>query len=182
MHKHKWTSEDRQWMIQANTKYETYRDIVEAYNSRHEDKITLYAVQTYFKINKILRPCNVGKFTSERKPRELPIGTIRKSQTGTYIKVNNIVKRGSGYKKPDWIPLQEKIWLDAGRTIEEGKMIMFLDGNTNNFNLENLYPINRKTSVMMAKNRWYQEKAEATLCGIKYCELFQTIRGAKNDT
>lgn len=176
-HKHHWTAEDHEWMIATNQRCDTYSQIVGEYNATHDDPLTEQAVKTYFKIRKIARPYNTGKFNSSRRPRELPIGTIRKAQTATFIKISNIVKNGTGYQRPDWIPLQEYVWRQAGREVPEGKMIMFLDGNTNNYSLDNLYPVNRAILATMARNQWYKKGDPMfTKTAIKWCELRGTIK------
>lgn len=115
------------------------------------------------------------------KPKEqLPIGTIRKSQTGTYIKVLNSDNVGiSGYQEPYWLPLQKKIYQDAHGELAPGKMVCFLDGNPQNFDLDNLYPIDRKISAVMSNNRWWTDSKEHTLTAIKWCELFYAIKEVK---
>ena len=116
------------------------------------------------------------------KPKEqCPIATIRKSQTGTYIKVADSANKGiSGYKEPYWLPLQKKIYQDAYGELAPGKMVCFLDGNQQNFDLDNLYPIDRKILAVMAKNRWWTKDKELTLAAIKWCELYYAIRNLKD--
>lgn len=117
-----------------------------------------------------------------KKPKEeLPIGTIRKSATGTYIKVvSSMNGHFSGYREPYWLPLQKKIWQDAYGELAPGKMVCFLDGNTQNFDLDNLYPIDRKISAVMSNNQWWTDSKEHTLTAIKWCELFYAIKNLKD--
>ena len=117
-----------------------------------------------------------------KKKEQLPIGTIRKSQVGTYIKVTNVdgTKHISGYQEPYWLPLQKKIYQDSYGEIEPGKMVCFLDGNTDNFELNNLYAIDRRISAIMSKNRWWTDSKEHTLTAIKWCELFYALKELKD--
>ena len=119
----------------------------------------------------LLRTSNDGRYGKKLK-EQLPIGTIRKSQTGTYIKVKDS-RDGhfSGYKEPYWMPLQKKIYQDAYGEIDNGKFVCFLDGNTENFDINNLYCIDRKISAVMSSNQWWTKDREHTLTAIKWCEL-----------
>ena len=114
-----------------------------------------------------------------RKPKEqLPIGTIRKVQTCTYIKVLEVPPRTcfSGYDEPYWLPLQKKIYQDAYGEIQPGQMVCFLDHNPDNFELDNLYCIDRSISAIMAKNHWWTESKDHTLAAIKWCELYYALK------
>lgn len=117
-----------------------------------------------------------------KEKEQLPIGTIRKSQVGTYIKVLDVPPKTcfTGYKEPYWLPLQKKVYQDAYGEIAPGKMVCFLDGNTSNFDLDNLYCIDRKIAVIMANNKWWNENPELTLTAIKWCELFYAIKEANS--
>lgn len=121
---------------------------------------------------------NAGQFAKHGQPRALPVGTVRKSQTGTYIKVQEVPIDAhiSGYARPYWIPLQEKVWTDKHGAVPAGHMICFLDGNTQNFAPENLYPITRAASVRMAQNKWWSSDARITKTGILYCNLLIVLR------
>lgn len=117
-----------------------------------------------------------------KEKEQLPIGTIRQSQTGTYIKVLDVPPgtNFSGYKEPYWLPLQKKIYQDAYGEIAPGKMVCFLDGNTSNFDLDNLCCIDRSISAIMARNKWWSDSRDLTLTAIKWCELFYAIKGASS--
>ena len=75
------------------------------------------------------------------------------------------------------MPLQKKIYQDAYGEIEEGKMVCFLDGNAENFDIDNLYPIDRKISAVMSANQWWTKDREHTLTAIKWCELHYALKG-----
>ena len=117
----------------------------------------------------------------KKKKEELPLGTIKKSQTGTYIKVRmSNGAKCAWYTEPYWLPLQKKIYQDAYGDILPEQMVCFLDGNPNNFNLDNLYPIDRKISAVMSSNKWWTSDKERTLTAIKWCELFYALKELEN--
>ena len=181
------------------TNYHVYTEAEKEWLREHQDTMTRGALTTAFnerfgasvkqtsisdictKKLKLHRSTNDGQYGNKAK-EQLPIGTIRKAQTGTYIKVADS-KDGhfSGYREPYWMPLQKKIYQDAYGEIEKGKMVCFLDGNTENFDINNLYPIDRKISAMMSSNRWWTKDREHTLTAIKWCELYEAMKGIANE-
>lgn len=93
-------------------------------------------------------------FTKGKKLEEFasPEGIRRSSATRfrkgnrphNWLPVGTISTKGDGYlwiktAEPDkWMQYQRWIWLQAGRTIPDGCLVTFLDGNNRNFNLDNL--------------------------------------------
>ena len=82
----------------------------------------------------------------------------------------------SGYAEPYWIPIQKKIWQDHYGEVPEGKMVIFLDGDRENLDIENLYCIDRRISAIMAANKWYTNSRDHTLTAIKWCELHYAMK------
>jgi len=122
------------------------------------------------------RENNYGQYGNRCK-EELPIGSIRENEVGTYIKVRSDAgAKTSGYQRPYWIPLQEKIYTDTHGELPKGYMVCFLDNNRHNFSLDNLYPINRRISAVMSSNRWWTDNKVNTLTAIKWCELHYQLK------
>ena len=165
------------WAKENIQNFDSWKEFHEAFNQKFEQERTFASFQSLCsKRLKLKMGKSSGRFGDGRKKLELPVGTIRKSQTGTYIKVKMGSKNINGYSKPFWKPLQEKIYEEAFGAIGEGEYVIFLDGNTENFSLENLACINRSISVQLAKNRWYSENGEITKTGICYIKLKQAIK------
>lgn len=120
---------------------------------------------------------NASQYGCKQK-EQLPIGTIRKSQTGTYIKVRELkgTAKITGYSKPYWVPVQEKIWTDAHGDLGDGQFVTFLNGDTNDFALENLYPIDRRISIIMTSNGWWSKNRTQTMTAIRWCELYYALK------
>ena len=177
--KHHFTNEQEKWLRDNYYLVSTYQELTELFNeqfgtsrkkSQIQDKCT-----KRLRLSGMQNPTTYGK-----KPKEqLPIGTIRKSQTGTYIKVLEVPpkQRISGYAEPYWLPLQKKIYQDANGEIAAEQMVCFLDGNTENFDIDNLYCIDRKISAIMSANRWWTNSREHTLAAVKWCELHYALKG-----
>lgn len=171
------TPEQETWLCDNFYLVESYAELTDKFNAAFGTERNVGMISDKCCKRMGLR----GAFNSSKygtKPKEqLPIGTIRKSQTGTYIKVANSANHGiSGYAEPYWLPLQKKIYQDAYGEIAPGKMVCFLDGNKQNFDLDNLYPIDRKISAIMSTNKWWTDSKERTLTAIKWCELHYAIK------
>lgn len=81
----------------------------------------------------------------------------------------------TGYKEPWWKPLQKKLYEDAYGPVGD-KLVVFLDCNRENFNLNNLYAVDKKITTRLAKNGWWSTNPDITLAGIKLCELIEALK------
>lgn len=172
------TKAQEQWLVDNFHRCESYSHLTELFNSMfHTDRNVGMISDKCSKRLKLTGMHNSSKYGNKKK-EQLPIGTVRTSQTGTYVKVKEIESSAciSGYAKPYWIPLQQKIYEDAYGSIPENAMICFLDCDRTNFDLNNLYPISRSISARMSKNGWWSKNSEITLTGIKWCELQLKIK------
>ena len=176
------TPEQEAWLIQSYHNVTSYDELTDIFNHTFGLNRTKSSIRE--KCNKRLglngMP-NPSKYGQKQKG-QLPIGTIRKSQNATYIKVEDVPSGVcfTGYKEPYWIPLQKKIYQDAYGKISQGHMVCFLDRNSDNFDLDNLYCIDRKISAIMSKNGWWNDTRELTLAAIKWCELHYAIKNLNN--
>lgn len=169
-----YTNEQEDWLKNNYIKFNSYAELTYEFNYVFKRNKPIEAIRE--KCNKYLRLSGIPNPTSYKKGNircQLPIGTIKKTGYGTYIKVkDSVLSYMSGYQEPYWIPLQKKIWIDHYGEVPKGKMVIFLDGNRNNFDIDNLYCIDRKISAVMASNKWYTNSREHTLTAIKWCELY----------
>lgn len=180
--KHHYTEEEVAWLIE-NQDTMTRARLAEAFNARFGASVDRSSISDICtKRLGLHRSANTGCYGGRAK-EQLPIGTIRKSQVGTYIKVQDVPEQAhiSGYKEPYWLPLQKKIYQDAHGEIGKDQFVIFLDGNTENFDIENLYPIDRRISATMSKYGWWSKERESTLAAIKWCELYYTMKGENNE-
>lgn len=172
------TDEQEQWLCDNFHKAQSYKALAERFNKTFEASRS--AEQIKEKCTKRLGLKGMPNLTRYGlKPKEqLPVGTIRKSQTGTYIKVLTVQPgaKFTGYKKPWWMPLQEKIYTDAYGSIPDGYMVCFLDCNPGNIALDNLYPITRRISARLSQNGWWSKNPEITMTAIKLCELQEAMK------
>lgn len=175
----RYTTEEEAFLLEFIEVCDSYADLTRRLNEKFGTERKMECVREkctnglHLRIGK-----NTGRFTERSQQRALPVGTIRRSQTGTYIKVQEVPPGtySSGYRKPWWVPLQEKIWTDEHGAIPEGHMICFLDNNPQNFSPNNLYPITRAASVRMAQNKWWSSDPRITKTGIMYCNLLIALK------
>lgn len=179
--KSKITESQRDWIREHHNEYKSLKELLSVFNEMFCQDISYETFSSFTcKTLKIKRKSNSGHFKRGDKIRSLPVGTIKKSQVGTYIKVKEEIESGkkySGYCKPCWVPLQEKIYQDHYKQeVPPGCFVCFLDGDKENFSPENLYPINRKISAYLSKNKLWKADAEQTKTAILLAQLVQAIK------
>lgn len=179
----KFTTEQETWLRDNFYNATSYADLTERFNLRFGLTKSKQAISD--KCGKKLHLKGMPNLTQYgTKPKEqLPIGTIRKNGGVTFIKTMMHPRKTSinGYDKPYWLPLQMKIYQDAYGKINDNQMVCFLDNNPDNFDLENLYCIDRKVAGIMALNGWWSKDPNITLAAIKWCELHFAIKKVRGD-
>lgn len=121
--------------------------------------------------------------------RQAPIGTIRTYSSGTlkmlYIKVKLTdgdsgmlckYNCGHNYKRPWWIPLKEKIWIDTYGEIPEGYSVIQLDRNYQNCELDNLVLADKRGLAIMGSHKWWSDNRTFNATGIQWCNLYMTAK------
>jgi len=99
----------------------------------------------------------------ENSGRYHPVGAVRPMAHGEpYVKTED-----------GWVPVKEQV---MGK--QKGKILVFLDGNQNNVEKNNLMFITRAVSARMTKNEFWSENPEITKTGILCCELEGMVKGA----
>lgn len=83
-------------------------------------------------------------------------------------------------KKQRWKPVHHIVWEQVNGPVPPGHIVIFLDGNRQNFSIDNLKLISRKTNAGL--NQWGLrfDDAELTKTGIQITELKQTINQKRN--
>lgn len=180
--KRHFTKKQEEWLKENYHSFSSYKEMTFLFNSVFEENRSVESVRE--KCTKRLHLFGMPNPTSygNKRKEQLPLGSIRVSQTGTYIKVKEVPVNTniSGYKKPYWIPLQEKIYSDEFGPVPDGSMICFLDNDRNNFNIDNLFMIDRKISAIMSSNQWWSTNPEFTKTAIMWCKLYYAIRSHTN--
>jgi len=136
---------------------------------------------------------NRGTFVKGNKSgsttRQCPVGTIRTYSTGKskspWIKVK-LCEGDSGLllenhhchnmKRPWWMPLKDKVWIDNYGDIPEGYCVTVLDKDQFNCNIENLALIDRRGTGIMASHDWWSDNSKFTQIAIDWCNLYMTAK------
>lgn len=112
-----------------------------------------------------------------RRSGSFPIGSeyIDKTNGYTYVKVNNLEgKRGHRMFKENWKLKQRIIYEQHYGPIEKGYVVIFLDGNKNNFDINNLALVTSKEMLHLQTLNW-MGKGEMTKAGIEVIRTEQTF-------
>lgn len=174
-----YSASEIEWLQKNNSQFDTTWDLYNAF-CRNFPFRGLEGFKSKICKLKLKRP-NKGSF-KYRKKKDLPIGTERVGKNGVrYVKVANNYngERNQGYKPPYWLPKQRKIYEEVYGEIPDGYMVVFLNQDSTDFSIENLYCINRKILAHMNRYGWFSSNREQTLTAIRLCELWEELRKLK---
>lgn len=134
---------------------------------------------------------NRGTFSKGSKSistdRQAPIGTIRtytsKTSKMLYIKVKlaegdsgAVCNKGHNYKRPWWMPLKEKVWIDAHGEIPEGYSVIQLDRDYKNCDINNLALADKRGLAIMGSHKWWSDNKTFNATGIQWCNLYMAAK------
>lgn len=109
---------------------------------------------------------NQDRMAKSRKALGMPIGSIVVRNGYKYIKTS------MEYDVNDnWQFLHRVLWQTKFGSIPENGTIIFLDNNTLNTDISNLYCVSGKVHRELIKNKWRFDDPDITLLAIKICEL-----------
>lgn len=181
----------------------SYKEIKEAFEAKFGRKTSKDFPKCYIGNNKLNTgrtgrfekgnvPVNKGKkmtadayekashtmFKPGHRPKNVvPIGTETVLSDGyTYVKVNDIPK---AKKKENWVAKHKLIYEANYGPVPDGYSIIFLDGNRQNFNPDNLQAVSRGTLVRLNKDRLIYQDADLTRVGINIAKLMTKITETK---
>jgi len=107
--------------------------------------------------------CQVSWFKKGQMPvNTMPIGSERVTVDG-YVEVKYSDR--SGPQKNRWKGKHTLIWEKEYGPVPKGSVVIFLDGNRQNFKLSNLRMISRAELVVMNKRRLFSNNKEMTNAG-----------------
>ena len=108
-------------------------------------------------------------------------GQFQKGQyAGKLYKIGDEVERDNYVRikvgQPmEWVQKQRYIYEQHFGKLKKGEFIIFLDGNTKNFDINNLYKVNRGILVNINKKN-FANRGEFTRTAINYYELLQAMK------
>lgn len=185
---HKYTEEEHKF-LHTFTPGHSYKEIVEAYNERFAEPITLSRLKGYIAnhklntgrtgrfekghipANKGTHPPTVGRMAETQfkkgglPPNTKPVGYERITRDG-YIEVK-IKMRPSTPSCNDNFKLKHRlVWEEAHGPIPQGCNIIFLDGNRQNCELENLAIVTKAEHQQMTRRGLRSAIPQITKTGI----------------
>ena len=121
---------------------------------------------------------NKAKPTMFRKgnipPNRIAIGA-EKARADGYV----WVKIQDGHLNKNWRLKHVLIWEKQNGPLPVGELVIFLDGNTRNFSIDNLKAINKATNARLNQNHLRYSEKELTEAGIAVAQLITTANKAK---
>lgn len=125
---------------------------------------------------------DVQKFNNVAERSRVPIGSEHRYGGYTMIKVDDKAtgtKKDRRAYKENWKPKHIWVWEQHHGKVPPKHQVIFLDGDHENFNIENLAAIPLQYVVMMNRNGWIKGNPELTKTAIKLCELHYMTEGQK---
>lgn len=177
-----YTAEQERWICSHVKDYKNTVEMVKDFNSEFEVDLTACALKK--KVTKLIPEHRWGH-SGGSKPGEgfsvntSPLGAERWKGGYLSIKLDNKPMRGESKWKTyeqNWIFKHHYIWEQANGKIPDGHIVIFLDGNRENFDIDNLYCIPRQYQTLLMRNGWYTGNPEVTMAAIKWCELHYALK------
>ena len=172
---HNYTEEEDQW-IKENFHKDTWENLAVEFNEIFNSNI----------IGDKIRQ-RVSSLGLKRENPHVVI-TNKKYSVGDEVKKGKYIRvkikeyeRGSGWndKKANecWTTKQRVIWeKHYGKSVPDDCQIIFLNNDSNDFSIDNLYCIKKQYLSYMRANNWFSSNPEFTLTAIKWCELMYATR------
>lgn len=151
------TSEQRAF-LESNLPFHSYREITKLFNEEFSLLKTVKQIQSFCIDNGIKRGL------------EIPIGSEHRSGKYIMVKVRENEKGVPNHKI--WRMKQQVVWEQNYGKIPRGKIIIFLDNNSLNCDISNLYLADRKILNLLTVNKWHFSNREQKLAALKWCELY----------
>ena len=124
--------------------------------------------------------CEAFFFGGENKPPKTePVGTEKKLSDGyIWVKVDD---QPNVKKQVNWKQKQRLIWEQANGPIPDGMFVTFLDGNRENFSLDNLALITRAEHARLNQSGLRSADPELTAAALQVAKLTTKIGQLQRD-
>ena len=166
------TEEQDKWFAERNGKL-SVKEMTMLFNQTFKQNRTEGVIKIHCNRNLKIR------FLDSHFQEGDPIGTEVVRCGYVWVKVSNkIPKEGeqSGYL--NWRQKSHIVWESHyGCMPPKGYSIVFLDGNKQNTDVNNLYAVSGKVLREMSKKQWWKSDPNLTLAAIKWCELHYVLKG-----
>ena len=199
-----YTPEQHQFLIENRSKY-TIKALTKEFNRVYNTNRTVTGIHTYCKAHNILSgadtrfkightPHTKGKHPSEWISKEKYqnwLNTLYKTGSSPTNHKELFTERISEYDGYWWIKIGEpNQWIQKHRYIYEQHYniklkpkdrVIFLDGNKNNFDINNLQLVTEETVLFLNNKKLYSENPNITKIGILTHKLIKEAKKYENN-
>ena len=129
-----------------------------------------------------LKVDDAQRFNKVAERSRVPIGSEHRYGGYTMVKVDDKAtgtKKDRRSYKENWRPKHVWVWEQHHGKLPPKHQVIFLDGDHENFNIENLAAIPLQYVMMMNRNGWIKGNAELTKTAVKLCQLHYMTEGKK---
>lgn len=169
---YKYTAEQDEWLREHWVKYGG--DSVQMFNERFGQNRTYQMIRGH--CQNVLK-VRVSKDVRSRRGRRnakryVPIGTVTKAKGYWKIKVADEY----GKRNSNWMLLHHYNYIKAYGEIPKGKVVIFLDGNSDNCDASNLKAVPQAVNTLLMKKGLRSIEKTVTETGIEWCGLYQMLQ------
>lgn len=185
-----WTDEKIEWLLKSKEIYSDREDIVTAFNERFGTNIDILSLNNINTVHKLKLPPSHKRI--EKGKENLKLGWLkirsfekkeigekinRGSSTQEFVKVSN-----SGNEKEDYILKTKYLYeLYHNVKLDKNTIVIFLNGDKEDYSKENLYALDKQTFTSMMKNKLFTKDKETTKNRIKFCEWRIKLRNLERE-
>lgn len=192
------TTKEQDEFLHANYEGISNEELTKRFNTRFNTDFTVNQIKDYKARNKLdsgltgryekgHTPVNKGtkgmfnvggNKTSFKKgivpANRVPISTEKERADGyVWVKVRD------GHGNGNWVLKHVKVWEEVHGPVTKGSIVIFLDGDTHNFNIDNLQMISKATNARLNQNHLRYPDKELTSMGITIAEVIEAAATAK---
>ena len=173
MTRHPFTKEQERYIEENWSKYGGKR--VDMFNEKFGQSRSYDTIRTHCKRKGYT--CSeeyISAKCRENAGKYVPVGTIRKSHGYNYIKISD-----SGTRSENWMLYHRYVYEKEVGAVPENRYLIFLDGDVDNCNIENLKAIPKSYIALLMKYHMRSEFPVVTQTGIKWCGLYVALNSER---
>lgn len=165
--KQKYTSEINDFIVK-NLNSMTHKEMAVKLGEKYGIKVNKHSLEEH---------CRRSGIRKDAKENE--IGTIIVKGGKTFIKTDNKrVNRGTPTHndKGNYMRLSRYLYRKHKGHIGDNEVVIHLDGDKDNFEINNLHKVDKATHCSMLSRGWRSSSAELTKTGVLACQLMQNLK------
>lgn len=174
-YKNEYTEEQLIFLKETFSSCKKWKELADLFNKKYKTSYSSNEIRGICKKKYGFVMENSTTFKRNHHPLKLSIGTERIGSGGKVcVKVSDF-ELPSG-NASNWKQKSRVIYESVYGEIPKGNTIIHLNGNTNDFDISNLYCVSRSVMACLMRNDWYKENQEITLTAVKCAELMCKLK------